>query len=55
MGNSCGANKGKSETEPAAVTSIEFKRTEVWSMDQFFDKTKQFLDSITDITSPLGD
>ena len=55
MGNTCGKNKGKSETEPVAVTEIEFKTSNVNSMDHFFIQAKNFLDSVKDITGPLGD
>ena len=51
----CGGSKGKSETEAAAVTEIEFKKCDVYSMDDFFRKAKEFLDSLADITGPLGD
>ena len=50
----CGASKGKSDeggnTESA---DIEFKHTDVWSVDDFFNQAKRTLDAFKDITGPL--
>lgn len=50
----CGASKGKADTE-ANVTEMTFKPVGVLSMDDFFDKCKETLDSFKDITGPLGE
>lgn len=52
----CGASKGKeSGAGTADVTEMEFKPIGVRSLDDFFTKAKETLDSIKDITGPLGD
>ncbi len=51
----CGASKGKSETEAATVTELTFKKTDLYDMDRFFDQAKEFLDSLADLTGPLGE
>lgn len=50
----CGGEKGQAEKQTAAVTEITFKQCDLRDMDLFFDKAKEFLDSIPDITGPLG-
>ncbi len=50
----CGASKGKAEAEPN-ITEVNFKPIGVVSMDEFFDKCKETLDSFKDITGPLGE
>lgn len=50
----CGASKGKADAEPD-VTELNFKPIGVDSLDAFFDKCKEVLDSIKDITGPLGE
>lgn len=51
----CGASKGKSDTEAAAVTELTFKKTDLPDLDSFFDKAKEFLDSIAELTGPLSE
>jgi len=51
----CGASKGKAEGEAADVTELEFKPIGAPSLDEFFAKAKELLDSIADITGPLGE
>lgn len=50
----CGASKGKSEAQ-ATVEDIEFKVVGISSLDDVFNKAKQTLDSVKEITGPLGD
>eukprot|EP00347_Sterkiella_histriomuscorum_P007588 403348343 len=50
----CGASKGKSDAEPN-VSEVNFKPVGVPSIDAFFDKCKEVLDSFKDITGPLGE
>jgi hypothetical protein len=50
----CGGSKGKADAEPS-ITDVNFKPVGVASMDSFFDKCKEVLDSFKDITGPLGE
>ena len=50
----CGASKGAPEAQPD-ITEMTFKPVGVQSMDDFFDKCKETLDSFKDITGPLGE
>ena len=50
----CGGSKGKSEAE-TTVEEVNFKPVGVDSMDAFFDKCKEVLDSFKDITAPLAE
>jgi hypothetical protein len=47
----CGASKGTAKEQ--APSDITFKPTGVDSMDNFFTKAKDILDTLTGITGPL--
>jgi hypothetical protein len=52
----CGASKGKAEGgNSTESTDINFKKTNCYQMDDFFDKAMSTLKSFKDITGPLGD
>ena len=48
----CGASKGKS-AEEASSDTIEFKRVDVWSVDDFFSQAERLQNSFKDLTGPL--
>ena len=51
----CGASKGKAEGEGSQSDDIEFKDTGCNSMDVFFNRAKEVLDAVKDLTGPLAE
>ena len=50
----CGASKGKGESKEGS-DDIEFKKTGVESMDNFFDRAGAILEGLKNLTGPLSE
>ena len=48
----CSSNKGGGGSNVETVHNLEFKRMNMWEVDEFFDKVKTFMDSFKDATAP---